>query len=84
MEPPFWYYSVRWSLGAAQVKTGKFAEAEATFRKDLEWLPRNGWALNGLTVALREQGKAAAAEAVAAEFQKAWKSADVKLDWAMY
>ena len=84
MEPPFWYYSAKWSLGAAQVQTGNFVEAEATFRKDLEWLPRNGWALNGLAAALRNQGKTQAADAVWAEFQKAWQNADVKLDWAMY
>jgi len=84
MEPPFWYYSAKWSLGAAQVRTGKFVEAEATFRKDLEWLPRNGWALNGLAGALRNQGKTEAADAVWAEFQRAWKNSDVKLDWSMY
>lgn len=84
MEPPFWYYSAKWSLGAAQVQTGNYVEAETTFRKDLEWLPRNGWALNGLAEALRNQGKTEAANAVWAEFQKAWQSADVKLDWSMY
>ena len=84
MEPPFWYYSAKWSLGAAQVQTGHFVEAETTFRKDLEWLPRNGWALNGLAAALRNQGKTQAADAVWAEFQKAWQNADVKLDWSMY
>ncbi len=84
MEPPFWYYSAKWSLGAAQIQTGNFVEAEATFRKDLEWLPRNGWALNGLAAALRNQGKTQAADAVWAEFQKAWRNADVKLDWNLY
>jgi len=84
MEPPFWYYSAKWSLGAAQLQTGNFVEAEATFRKDLEWLPRNGWALHGLAAALRNQGKTQAADRVEAEFQKAWQSADVKLDWSMY
>lgn len=84
MEPPFWYYSARWSLGAAQLQTGHHADAEATFRRDLEWLPRNGWALNGLAAALRNQGKTAAADSVYAEFEKAWDEADVKLDWSLY
>jgi len=84
MEPPFWYYSAKWSLGAAQVQTGNYVAAEATFRKDLEWLPRNGWALHGLAAALRNQGKTQAADSVYAEFQKAWKNADVKLDWSLY
>jgi tetratricopeptide (TPR) repeat protein len=84
MEPPFWYYSAKWSLGAAQVQTGNYVAAEATFRKDLEWLPRNGWALHGLAATLRNQGKTQAADSVYAEFQQAWKNADVKLDWSMY
>jgi tetratricopeptide (TPR) repeat protein len=84
MEPPFWYYSARWSLGAAQIMTGRYEEAEAVFRKDLEWLPRNGWALNGLAAALRKQGKSNAADLVWSEFQRAWKNADVKLDWSLY
>ncbi|HAV63509.1 MAG TPA: hypothetical protein DCY13_14220, partial [Verrucomicrobiales bacterium] len=84
MEPPFWYYSARWSLGAAQLVTGHYPEAERTFRKDLEWLPRNGWALNGLAAALRNQGKTQAADAVWTEFERAWKNADTKLDWSLY
>jgi tetratricopeptide (TPR) repeat protein len=84
MEPPFWYYSAKWSLGAAQALTGNHADAEATFRKDLEWLPRNGWALHGLAVALRNQGKTSAADTVWTEFQRAWKQADVELDWSLY
>lgn len=84
MEPPFWYYSAKWSLGAAQILTGHFAEAEATFRKDLEWLPRNGWALRGLATALRNQGKTQAADSVWAEFKKSWNSADLELDWSFY
>jgi len=84
MEPPFWYYSSKWSLGAAQIQSGHFSDAEATFRKDLEWLPRNGWALKGLATALRNQGKTQAADSVWEEFKKSWKSADVELDWSMY
>lgn len=84
MEPPFWYYSARWSLGAAQLLTGHHSGAEATFRKDLEWLPRNGWALYGLAAALRNQGRTQAADAVWMEFQRAWKNADTQLDWALY
>ena len=84
MEPPFWYYSARWSLGAALLGATRFEDAEAVFRKDLDWLPRNGWALNGLSIALRGSGNHAAADAVDREFESAWKSSDVKLNLAWY
>lgn len=84
MEPPFWYYSARWSLGATLLRTGNYKEAEQVFRRDLAWLPRNGWALNGLAGALRNQGKTAAADQVWREFQSAWQSADVELDLDWY
>ena len=84
MEPPFWYYSARWSLGAALIESKRFEEAEAVFRKDLEWLPRNGWALNGLALALRQSGKTTAASSVEAVFEKVWQSADVTLDLGWY
>lgn len=84
MEPPFWYYSARWSLGRALLQTGRYDEAETVFRKDLDWLPRNGWALKGLAIALRNQGKTTAADRVDQEFTSAWKSADVELDLSWY
>jgi tetratricopeptide (TPR) repeat protein len=84
MEPPFVHYSVRWSLGAAHLRLGQFAEAEEVFRQDLEWLPRNGWALHGLAMALRNQGKTTAAGSVHDEFKRAWKNADIKLDLLLY
>ena len=36
-EPPDWSQSMRLYLGAAQLDAGQAAEAEATFRQDLEW-----------------------------------------------
>ena len=42
MEPPFWYYPTRQSLGAALMQANRFAEAEAVYRKDLEAYPHNG------------------------------------------
>ncbi|HEY8164370.1 MAG TPA: tetratricopeptide repeat protein [Gemmatimonadaceae bacterium] len=78
-EPPKWYYPIRESLGAALLKAGKNAEAEAVYREDLKRFPENGWSLFGLAAALRAQGKSAEAAAVEARFAKAWASADVKL-----
>jgi tetratricopeptide (TPR) repeat protein len=84
MEPPYVYYSVRWSLGAAHLRLGQYEEAEKVFRKDLEWLPRNGWSLYGLAMALRNQGKTTAADSVYDAFKIAWKNADVKPDLTLY
>jgi len=80
MEPPYWYYSVKLSLGAALLKAGKAAEAEKIFRDDLKEFPNNGWPLFGLEQSLRAQGKVAEASKVAKQFKRAWKHADVKLD----
>ncbi len=78
-EPPGWYYPVRESLGAALLMAGNAAEAEKVFRKDLEDNPRNGRSLFGLAESLKKQGKAQDAREAQAEFEKAWKNADVKL-----
>jgi tetratricopeptide (TPR) repeat protein len=78
-EPPKWYYPIRQSLGAALLKAGRNAEAEAVYREDLKRFPENGWSLFGLAAALRAQGKSAEAEEVDRRFTKAWSAADVKL-----
>lgn len=79
-EPPDWFFSVRLSLGHWLVKAGKFAEAEAVFRNDLETFRENGWALKGLFNSLKGQGKDAEARAVNARFKKAWQWADMKIE----
>jgi tetratricopeptide (TPR) repeat protein len=78
-EPPKWYYPIRQSLGAALLKAGRNADAEAVYREDLKRFPENGWSLYGLGAALRAQGKSAEAAAVEKRFAKAWTDADVKL-----
>lgn len=78
-EPPKWYYPIRQSLGAALLKAGRNAEAEAVYREDLKRFPENGWSLYGLAAALRAQGKTAEAAAVERRFANAWADADVKL-----
>lgn len=71
MEPAYWIYPTRQTLGAALLRLGKAAEAETEFRADLEEFPRNGWALFGLAEALRKQGKTDAAAMVGREFADA-------------
>jgi tetratricopeptide (TPR) repeat protein len=78
-EPPGWYYPVRESLGAALLMAGDAVEAESAFRKDLEDNPSNGRSLFGLAESLRAQGKTRDERQASAEFEKAWKNADVKL-----
>jgi tetratricopeptide (TPR) repeat protein len=85
MEPPYWHYAAKLSLGAALLKAGQSAEAESVFRETLKRdLPANGWPLYGLEQSLRAQGKDTEAKQVAKEFKKAWKHADTKLDLAWF
>jgi tetratricopeptide (TPR) repeat protein len=72
LEPPFWYYPVRQSLGAALLAAGKAEEAEQVLTQSLKDYPNNGWALYGLMHTQRTQDKEAAAKETEQRFQKAW------------
>ena len=78
-EPADWFVPVRHVLGAALLKAGRAAEAEAVYRDDLRRYPGNGWALFGLAQSLSTQARSAEADAVRREFEKAWDKSDVKL-----
>ena len=78
-EPPAWFYSTRESLGAALLRAGNPAEAEAVFRQDLIKNPNAGRTLFGLVESLRAQGKMETAREMQTKFERAWKNADVKL-----
>jgi tetratricopeptide (TPR) repeat protein len=78
-EPPVWYYPMRHSLGKALLAAGRFSEAEAVYRRDLERFPENGWSLFGLAQSLRGRRQLREAQAVVDRFNKAWAKADVKL-----
>jgi predicted Zn-dependent protease len=78
-EPKDWFFPVRHLLGAQLIQAGKMSEAELVYREDLERNPANGWALHGLSAALKAQGKTAEAVQVAQQFELAWKHADIKL-----
>ena len=56
-EPADWFFPVRHLLGAALLRTGKVADAEAVYREDLRRNPENGWALYGLAQSLAAQHK---------------------------
>lgn len=78
-EPPFWYYPTRQSLGEALMEAGRYAEAEAVYRRDLDDHPHNGWSMAGLIGALEAQGKADEAGHLSHHFNEAWAKADVEL-----
>jgi tetratricopeptide (TPR) repeat protein len=78
-EPPAWYYPVRESLGAALLRAGNAAEAEAVFREGNRRGPKNGRMLFGLMESLRAQGKTEEASMVQREFEAAWSKADIRL-----
>jgi tetratricopeptide (TPR) repeat protein len=72
MEPPFWYYPVHQSLGAALLKQGKNREAAEAFTAALARSPNNGWALFGLAAAERMQGRGAQSAAATAALKRNW------------
>ncbi|WEX91093.1 hypothetical protein PZN02_004712 [Sinorhizobium garamanticum] len=73
MEPPFWYYPVRQSLGAALLKDGQPEEAEREFNAALDRARGSAWALYGLEQAAKARGNAPAQSKAAAERAKAWR-----------
>lgn len=76
LEPPFWYYPVRQSLGAVLLMAGRAADAEQVLRDSLIRTPNNGWALYGLMEAQKAQGDLAAAALTEKLFGKAWAGAE--------
>ncbi|HYV86441.1 MAG TPA: hypothetical protein VFB49_11060 [Patescibacteria group bacterium] len=78
-EPSGWYDPLRESLGGALLRSGRATEAEKVFREDLARHPRNGRTLFGLYKSLEAQKRTDAAALVKAQFDAAWKNADVTL-----
>ena len=79
-EPPDWSQSLRLYLGAALLDAGRAEEAEAVYRKDLEWNQQNGWSTFGLAQALEAQGMVQDAIIVKRQFDSLWRNADVELE----
>lgn len=72
MEPPYWYYPVRQSLGAALYKAGRHDEARQAFREALLRAPNSGWALYGLAATERALGNELEAAAADQAMRRAW------------
>ncbi|WP_229418354.1 lipopolysaccharide assembly protein LapB [Massilia sp. Root351] len=71
-EPPYWYYPVRQSLGAALLRAGRLDDAETAFRTSFARTPSNGWALRGLMEVYRQRGDQAALAAAQKRFDATW------------
>ncbi len=78
-EPPAWYMPLRQRLGTMLLAAGRPVRAEKIFREDLDRRPENGWSLYGLAQSLRAQNKLKPAQKIEERFERAWKTADVKL-----
>ncbi len=72
MEPPFWYYPVRQSLGGVLALAGELDRAEVAFRASLARAPNNAWALSGLAQVYERRGDLRAAAAAKRRFDAAW------------
>ena len=80
MEPPYWYYPVRQSLGSALTSAGKLDEAIQVYRQSLVNYPNNGWALFGLAEAYEQSGDTAGADETRKLYEKAWAEDGIELD----
>ena len=78
-EPPYWYFPVAQSLGAAHYQAGDYPAAREAFRKALFEAPNNALALYGLAKAERKLGNRLEAEAAEAAFEKVWQGDDAWL-----
>lgn len=72
MEPPYWYYPVHQSLGAALYRAGEYDAARDAFNAALARSPNNGWVLYGLAQTERAQGRKTHAAAAEAALTRAW------------
>ena len=80
MEPPYWYYPVRQTLGAVLAMKGDYQGARDAFRDSLARTPNNGWALYGLAQTYAREGKAREAREVEKYFGRAWTGERARLD----
>lgn len=72
MEPAYWYYPVRQSLGAVLLQKGDLDGAEKVFRASLVKVPNNGWSLYGLSEVYRQRGNAAEQAAAQQLLDRSW------------
>ena len=72
-DPPPWWYPVRRSLAAAELKAGRYAEAERAAHASLAEWPRDALALRILAEAEARQGRKGAARDHRAAARRNWR-----------
>lgn len=72
MEPPYWHYPIRQSLGSVYLRQGRLDAAEQTLRESLLRVRGNGWALAGLAEVYKRKGDVAAEQSARQAWQRAW------------
>jgi tetratricopeptide (TPR) repeat protein len=82
MEPAYWYYPVRQSLGAILLLKGDAKGARAAFGESLARTPNNAWALYGLSQAYAREGLKREAKVVHTRFERAWMGDKKAVDLA--
>jgi len=70
-EPPYWYYAIRQTLGAAYLQSGHPKKAADAFIDSLVHHPNSAWSLYGLLKAQKAIGDTAAMAATADLLKKA-------------
>jgi len=80
MEPPYWYYPIRQTLGAVMLLKGDAQGARDAFRESLAKTPNNSWSLYGLKQTFEKQGLAAEAREVDKYLVRAWSGERRRLD----
>jgi tetratricopeptide (TPR) repeat protein len=82
MEPAYWYYPVRQTLGAVMLMKGDTRAARDAFGESLARTPNNAWALYGLQQAYAREGKKREAKAVEERFRAAWSGGRQSIELA--
>jgi tetratricopeptide (TPR) repeat protein len=82
MEPAYWYYPIRQTLGAAFLMNGDTRAARDAFGASLARRPNNAWALYGLAQAYKREGRLLESQAVEDRFRRAWMGKRKKIDIA--
>ncbi len=72
MEPSYWYYPIRQSLGSVYLRQGKLDAAEKALRDSLVRVRGNGWALAGLAETYKRKGDAKAEKSARQAYARAW------------
>ena len=80
MEPPYWYYPVRQTLGAMLLLKGDNQAARDAFRDSLSKTPNNAWSLYGLKTTFERQGMKAEAAEAEKYLARAWSGDRKRLD----